>query len=226
MKTIEDLPFLKAQAAELERLIAIAPPTAVIAKYQYEEQVSMVREEIARLEKATQLPDQVLEDAKYLKRVRRACLLVTTRQLQTLNDERDRSHIPSVLNLLHLNQLSLDVVETSLHEVSEASHLIVNSISAWKTMLSACIRQLSESQSEVSMSTGDPLYELVFHDLFDRLKDVQEKLARALESTNSDTSQDCREVRNELAQELDRVESQTPPHKDCIVKLFTLAIQA
>ncbi len=49
MKTVEDLPFLRAQAAELERLIRIAPPTAVIAKYQYEEQFDDLIQEIQEI---------------------------------------------------------------------------------------------------------------------------------------------------------------------------------
>ena len=50
MKTIDDLPFLKAQAADLERLIAIVPPSAVIAKVQYEERLAEVRAEINGIE--------------------------------------------------------------------------------------------------------------------------------------------------------------------------------
>ena len=49
-ETPADLPWLKAQAAELERLIRIAPPSAVIAKYQYEEQLAETQAVIQSLE--------------------------------------------------------------------------------------------------------------------------------------------------------------------------------
>ncbi len=45
-ETPADLPWLKAQAVELERLIRIAPPSALIAKFQYEEQLTVVRNTI------------------------------------------------------------------------------------------------------------------------------------------------------------------------------------
>ncbi len=58
-ETPADLPWLKAQAAELERLIRIAPPSAVIAKFQYEEQLDDVRDSISILEN-----QRVLESPK------------------------------------------------------------------------------------------------------------------------------------------------------------------
>ena len=182
MKTIEDLPFLKAQAADLERMIRIAPPSAVIAKFQYEEQVSNVREEIARLEEATKNPESKLEDSiqnKHLRRVLKACHLVTTKQLQTLtSDEFEPLHIPSIRNNLLNNQHAHELVEASLLEVSGASHHLVISLSGWKTMLSTCIHQLEESTSDVWISRDHPLYELVYGDLVEQLKDVREELAR------------------------------------------------
>lgn len=52
MKSDDDLPFLRAQAAELERLIAIAPPSAVIARFQYEERLKDVQALISSVEQS------------------------------------------------------------------------------------------------------------------------------------------------------------------------------
>ena len=56
MNTIEDLPYLRAQAVDLERLLRIAPPAAVIAICQYEEHLNSMKAEIRRLEAGLQSP--------------------------------------------------------------------------------------------------------------------------------------------------------------------------
>ena len=47
MSPEEELGYLKAHAVELERLIRIAPPSAVIGKYQYEQRLENVKSNIA-----------------------------------------------------------------------------------------------------------------------------------------------------------------------------------
>jgi hypothetical protein len=72
MNTIEDLPFLRAQAADLERLIRIAPPEAVIEKFQYEERLREVRSEIRTLEQHPVDREEVSSETRSLSDLQRA----------------------------------------------------------------------------------------------------------------------------------------------------------
>ncbi len=146
MKTIEDLPLLKAQAAELERLIQSAPESAIIARGQYEDQRSVVLDEINRLETQLQVDQTCQPTGNQIEQVRKhpAFAMLKDCQLRILCEIVTGANEACIAKKLKMSTVAVHKYAKGIY-----SCLNVHSHTLLIKMFRECV---SDSSSETSLS--------------------------------------------------------------------------